>query len=111
MADREEKWESGSGAGVAPVPDWEKTVGFLHGNPHGAARGENVRLEFMEKLRLSVEAMGRSEENMSARLKAGMGDAKDCVGVGADARELAEDLRVTSGQCVLAIESKWSGRH
>jgi hypothetical protein len=78
------------------VPAWKPTW--------GCEGGQNVRLEFMEKLRLSVEAMGRSEENMSARLKAGMGDAKDCVG--ADARELAEDLRVTSGHCALAIMLK-----
>jgi hypothetical protein len=50
----------------------------------------------MEKLRLSVEAMGRSEENISARLKAGMGGENECVGVGVDAMEPAEDLRVMS---------------
>lgn len=49
----------------------------------------------MAKFRLSVEAMGRSELNISARWKAGMGEV-DC-GVGADvdvdAMEPAEDLR------------------
>jgi hypothetical protein len=53
-------------------------------------------LEFIDRLRLSVEAMGRREENISARLKAGMGGVKERVGVGADAMEPAEDLRVTS---------------
>jgi hypothetical protein len=56
----------------------------------------NVRLEFMVKLRLSVEAMGRSDWNMSARLKAGMVGVKVGCGVGADAMEPAEERRVTS---------------
>jgi hypothetical protein len=61
--------------------------------------GKNVRLEFIAKLRLSVEAMGRSDENISARLKAGMGDVEE---VGADkAIELAEDLRVLSANYAL----------
>ena len=62
--------------------------------PHG----ENVRLEFMLKLRLSVEAMGRRELNMSVRWKAGMGDGKGvvvCAGA-VDAMEPAEERRVTS---------------
>jgi hypothetical protein len=56
--------------------------------------GADVRLEFMAKLRLSVEAMGRREWNMSAR-KAGIGEVEE--GVGADVREPAEDRRVLSG--------------
>jgi hypothetical protein len=94
--------ESASGADVAPVPNWEKAVGFLHGT-HMGCEGENVRLEFMDRLRLSVEAMGRSEENISARLKAGIGGGNECVGVGADAMEPAEDLRVMSRGCVLTV--------
>lgn len=63
--------------------------------------GKNVRLEFMEKLRLSVDAMGRRELNMSVRWKAGMGDGRGvvdvCAGaVVADAMEPAEERRVTS---------------
>jgi hypothetical protein len=61
--------------------------------------GRNVRLEFMAKLRLSVDAMGRSDENISARLKAGMGEVEE--GVGADeAMEPADDLRVLSAMHV-----------
>tara|TARA_R110002003_G_scaffold62_14_gene5643 strand:- start:3588 stop:3788 length:201 start_codon:yes stop_codon:yes gene_type:complete len=60
--------------------------------------GENVRLEFMAKFKLSVEAMGRSELNISARLKAGMGDVE--AGVGAEGMELDEDRRVMSAMYV-----------
>jgi hypothetical protein len=55
--------------------------------------GTDVRLEFMEKLRLSVEAMGRRDRNMSAR-NAGIGEVEE--GVAADVREPAEDRRVLS---------------
>jgi hypothetical protein len=51
-------------------------------------------LEFMVKLRLSVEAMGRRDGNMSAR-NAGMGEVEE--GVGADEKEPAEDRRMLSG--------------
>lgn len=43
---------------------------------------------------LSVEAMGRREWKISARLKAGIGDVEDEVG--GEAMELAEDLLILS---------------
>jgi hypothetical protein len=59
--------------------------------------GKDLRLEFMLKLRLSVEAMGRREENISARLKAGICGGGKGVCTGAeDAMEPAEERRVTS---------------
>jgi hypothetical protein len=78
----------------ALVPKWERGIGFLHEEP--TWHGKNVRLEFMVKLRLSVDAMGRSSRNISARLKAGMDGVKVGGGIGADAMEPADERRVTS---------------
>lgn len=65
---------------------------------------ENVRLEFMVKLRLSVEAMGRRDWNSSARLKAGMVGVNCGGGVGAEAIEPSEERRVTSGNVLEKIK-------
>lgn len=86
----------------ALVPKWERAIGFLHEEP--TWHGRNVRLEFMVKLRLSVDAMGRSSRNMSARLKAGMDGVKVGGGVGADAMEPADERRVTS---VIEVRKTW----
>lgn len=57
-------------------------------------REQNLRLEVRAMFRLSVLAIGRREWTKSARLKAGMGDVEE--GVGCDAMEPADDLRVLS---------------
>jgi hypothetical protein len=58
--------------------------------------GTNVRLEVRAKLRLSVEAMGRSEWlNMSARWT-GRGEVEGGVGAVVDAMEPAEERLVMS---------------
>ena len=99
--------ESGSrgewGRPHAPSPNREKQIGFLHEATWNMVKRANVRLEFIAKFRLSVEAMGRSELNISARLKAGMGEVDWGVGaeVDVDAMEPAEDLRAMSVDVVL----------
>jgi hypothetical protein len=78
----------------APSPKGKRRSGSCMREP--TCDRENVRLEFMVKFRLSVEAIGRRDWNSSARLKAGMVGVKVCGGVGAEAMEPSEERRVAS---------------
>lgn len=74
----------------------------------------DLRFEPIAKLRLSVEAMGRRELNISARWKAGSGEVVVVEGgvdvVAVDAMEPAEERRAMSVVGMLDGGDVWKGR-
>lgn len=95
---RQDVGAAASGAGPTRGPGNKKTKSGSCMKPHGSNKETNIRLEPIAKLRLSVEAMGRSELNISARWKAGSGEVEDGMGAegDVDAMEPADERRAMS---------------